>query len=241
MSQATLTPTTPLQRVIDYIAERQLQPGAKLPSIKRLARELDLSPHMIRDVILQAQTVGLVRVRPRSGVYVESPDDRPYGFGSAATRTLPGSPPDADLFDVLEARRVIESELAGMAAARRRLADLVPARDALQKMYADVADYGTYVRHNEEFHYAIAGIAGNRVLLAVLRQLVATMRVVLIEHRPGDWPDSHSRKRDIDREEHEAIFAAVLAGDPAAARTAMQAHLRDTTDSLMPNYASRDA
>jgi GntR family transcriptional repressor for pyruvate dehydrogenase complex len=224
----------PVKRVIDYITGRELGEGTRLPPIKQLAKELGLGPHAVRDALLHAQTIGLVQVRPRSGVFVRSPNS--LSPVDALTRVLPVCLADADskLLDVLEARRILESELAGVAAARRRMADLVPARDAVRKMYADARDYEAYVRHNENFHVAVARIAGNEILLAVLRQLIGMMRNVLIERRPASWADEYSRKREIDRQEHEAILAALVAGDPAAARTAMLAHLRDTIDSLMP-------
>ncbi|OWK44999.1 FadR/GntR family transcriptional regulator [Fimbriiglobus ruber] len=223
-------------RLIEYISSRKLAVGERLPPIKELAKEFGVQPHAVRDSVLQAQTMGLLHVRPRSGVYVRS-----VNFTSlvgAFSRMLPVElvERDASLLDVLEARRLIESELAGVAAARRRLTDLVPVRDALQQMYTDVADYERYVQCNEDFHLRIAGIAGNQVLLIVLRQLTSLMRGVLLEHRPANWQDVRSAKREIDVREHEAIYNALLAGDAPAARAAMQTHLRDTTESLVPKY-----
>lgn len=222
-------------RLITYIADKKYSSGDRLPSIKHLATELGLTAHAVRDALLEAQTLGLVRVQPRSGAYVQSVSFSPLvaAFAKALPRSLTG---DDNLLDLLEARRLIEADLVGIAASRRRLADLVPLRAALQEMYSPDTDYETYVRLNTEFHLGLARIAGNQVLLIVLRHLLQLLRAVLVERQPSDWQREASTKRETDAREHEAIYAAVLAGDPAAARSAMLVHLRDTTESLLPAY-----
>lgn len=221
-------------RIIDYIAANGLTAGERLPSIKALASTFGVGPHAVRDGLLHAQTIGLVRVHPRSGAYVQAVDySRLVGaFGRTLPRAL--SEADANLLDLLDARRLIEAELVAVAAGRRRMADLVPLRDAVHQMYADVTDYDAYVVQNERFHTEIARIAGNQTLVVVLGQLLGLLRAVLVERQPKTWTDEASAKRRVDNQEHEAILAALVAGDPAAAKAAMLVHLRDTTESLVP-------
>jgi DNA-binding FadR family transcriptional regulator len=221
-------------QLIDYISSRKLGEGHRLPSIKDLASEWQVAPHAVRDALLQAQTMGLVRVQPRSGSYVRKVNFAPLVevFSRSLPRTL--TQEDRNLFDLLEARRLIEVELAGLAAGRRRLADLVPLRDALKSMYDDLQDYELYMTHNESFHLGIAQIAGNDVLATILRCLLALLRPTLGDRKPATWTHSRSEKRRRDRADHEAIFQALLAGDAGAARAAMRAHLQDTTESLIP-------
>lgn len=224
-----------VERLIGYISHKGYRVGERLPSIKELANEFDLGPHAVRDALLQAQMIGLVKVQPRSGAYVQS-----LNFSShvdTVVRGLPQTLPagdDASLLDVLEARRLIESELASIAAGRRRMADLVPIRDAIQEMYRNIEKYDEYVKQNEVFHLKVAELAGNKLLVATLKQLMGLLRAVLVERQPQNWNDVDSQKRAVDMAEHEAIFAALVAGDAAAAKSAMLVHLRDTTDSLIP-------
>jgi GntR family transcriptional regulator, transcriptional repressor for pyruvate dehydrogenase complex len=223
-----------LGRLIEYISRRELGEGARLPSIKELADEWHLAPHAVRDALLQAQTMGLVRVRPRSGTYVQSVDFGP--LVEVFSRSLPRAltQEDRNLFDLLEARRLIEMHLAEQAALRRRLGDLVPLRAALARMYEDPADYAAYMTHNEAFHLGIAQIAGNEVLRTILSCLLTLLRPTLGGRQPATWQDPRSEKRRRDAAEHEAIFQALLAGDAAAAKAAMLVHLQDTTESLIP-------
>jgi DNA-binding GntR family transcriptional regulator len=88
--------------------------------------------------------------------------------------------------------------------------------------------------HNEAFHLGVATIAGNEVLLAMLRCLLTLLRPVLGGRKPATWKNKESEKRRRDAAEHEAIFQALLAEDAGACKAAMLAHLRDTTESLIP-------
>lgn len=230
-----------LKRLIEYISARGYTEGQRLPSIKDLSEILGLGTHAVRDALLQAQTIGLVKVTPRSGAYVQRVDLS--CLVDALADALPRSVmrDEHSLLDLLEARRVIELELVAVAAVRRRLADLEPLRESIQRMYAEVEDYAEYLRQNETFHLGIARTAGNRVLEVVLTRFLELLRVDLAAREPATWKDLVSRKREIDVQEHEAIFAALLAGDPAAAREAMLAHLKDTTDTLIPGGSGRRA
>jgi GntR family transcriptional repressor for pyruvate dehydrogenase complex len=229
------TPAT--NSLLNYISSRGLSVGDRLPPIKDLSQQLKLAPHAVRDALLQAQTMGLIQVKPRSGCFVQSVNLAPLVevFSRSLPRTL--NEQDRNLFDLLEARRLIEVEMAGQAAARRRLAELVPLRQAMKAMYETLDDYQVYMAHNEAFHLGIATIAGNGVLRAILESLLVLLRPTLTLNQPSSWQDEFSRKRQTDTAEHEAIFEALLAGDVAAARTAMAAHLHDTTESLMPAAA----
>jgi DNA-binding GntR family transcriptional regulator len=63
---------------------------------------------------------------------------------------------------------------------RRANAELAePLRDALRAMYEVPRDYQPYITHNEAFHLGIARIAGNEVLLIMLRCLLVLLRPTL--------------------------------------------------------------
>ena len=221
-----------LERLIDYLTSRHIGAGQRLPSIKQLAKQWRLGVNVVRDALLQAHTMGIVRVQPRSGSYAQTLNFRPLveAFAQSLPRAL--AQDDRNLFDLLEARRLIEVELAQTAALRRRLADLVCLRDAMRRMYENPGDYELYMTANEAFHLGIARIAGNEVLATVLQSLLALLRPTLGGRQPASWKRKGNDKRRRDAAEHEAIFQALLAGDAAAARAAMMAHLEDTTETL---------
>jgi len=215
------------RRVVDRAEELQLQPGDQLPSVRELAEHLGLNPSAVRDAMLRAQAKGAVRVVPRIGVFLETAPaaarftvgDTVSGVESALRSDVSREP--VNVLHVLEARRVIEVELIGLAAERRRVDDLLPARQLLDAMLQLPNDTSRpeYVAIDFRFHAELARLAGNGVLAATQR----TLTDLLASHFSG-VPDSLERRLDSERL-HVAIYSAVVAGDVAQARQAMHEHL----------------
>src|SRR5262249_31873291 len=139
-----------LRSIMDFIREQGLAVGAQLPSIRELADRLELKPTAVRDALLRAQTMGLVSIRPRSGAFLQAQ--------VPANGALPGMSVEVpNVFHLLDARRLIEIELAGRAAERRRLEDLLPVRRALEAMLQlpDSAPRSDYVSQDIRFHVEI--------------------------------------------------------------------------------------
>src|SRR5208283_4993718 len=116
--------------VLDIIQELGLKVGEQLPSIRELAERLEAKPTAVRDALLRAQTMGLVRILPRAGAFLRSTLS---GTGLGKTTPVEGlsgilppvpAPEIPNLFHLLDARRLVEVELAGRAAERRCLEDL---------------------------------------------------------------------------------------------------------------------
>src|SRR5690606_25213529 len=83
-------------------------PGERLPSIAALARELGASAGSVREALRSLQTRGLVRMEHGRGTFV-----------SGAPSALAGEAEHLGMLVALaEARRLIEPELAAMAAER---------------------------------------------------------------------------------------------------------------------------
>lgn len=54
--------------LLTYLAERGCAPGERLPSIQKLADELEISTGKLREQLEVARTMGLVEVRPKTGI-----------------------------------------------------------------------------------------------------------------------------------------------------------------------------
>lgn len=215
--------------------ERGLQVGDQLPSIRELAERLDVKQTTVRDALLKAESMGLVSVLPRAGAFLRASASTP----KTATRSLDASLGESldsalandepNLFHLLDARRLIEIELVGRAAERRRLEDLLPVRRALDGMLhlAPEATRAEYVDCDIRFHVEIARLAGNLALFAVQRALMELLRPHL-----NEVPRELERQTTTDRS-HLAIYEALVSGDVAKARTEMRDHLSLAYDSML--------
>ncbi len=179
----------------------------------------------MRDALLRAQTLGFVRILPRSGAFLCAA--LPATGQPAPAEESGAEPPNQ--FHLLDARRLIEIELVGRAAERRRLEDLLPVRRALEAMLQlpEEAPRSEYIQHDIRFHVEIARLAGNDVLFGVQRNLMEQLRPHL-----NEVPPTRERRGLTDRS-HAAIYAALVAGDAARARAEMREHLSLAYDGLL--------
>jgi len=223
------------QRVVGRAEELGLRLGDQLPSVRELAEHLGVNASTVRTAILNAQSRGAVRVVPRVGVFLEtapvnarhSPDETITGVESSLRTGLLREP--VNVLHVLEARRAVEVELIGLAAERRRLDTLLPARQLLDTMLQMPSEVSRqeYVVLDYRFHTELARQAGNDVLVAIQR----TLTDLLASHFV-DVPGSPNRRSDSERL-HIAIYKAVVDGDAVKARLAMHEHLSNVYQYLI--------
>ena len=223
------------QGILRVVEREQLLSGDKLPSVRDLARRLKVKPTLVRDALLQAQARGAVRIEPRVGAFMAttSPaaraltDSLDAAASAALETTIVGRP--HNLLHVLDTRRVIEVELAGRAAERRRPEDLLPVRHALEALLALPVDAprAEHVAPDIVFHTELAKVGGNALMAGIQATLMELLRPYLL-----DVPPSAEHRTTADRS-HAAIYTAVVDGDAERARNEMRAHLSLAYDSLL--------
>lgn len=126
--------------------------------------------------------------------------------------------------DVLEAREAIECMLARLAAQRRTEEDLTAIDAALEAMAAEIAQGGIGDAADQSFHLAIAMATKNKLLIDVMKALEEPIQETRLESlsEPGRPPRSLA--------DHRRIAEAIRRGDPRAAETAMRRHLAIVAD-----------
>lgn len=122
--------------------------------------------------------------------------------------------------DVLEAREALETKLAELAAERRTETDLTALHHALERMEAEIAEGGHGEEGDRLFHAAVTEAGHSALLAEFMRSLtgqIAESRQESLRQpgRPGRSLSQHLR-----------ILDAIAAGDPKAAGTAMRRHVR---------------
>lgn len=214
------------QRVRQLIQQRGLQPGVRLPSIARMARELGVAPPTLREGLRKLEMLGLVEMRHGAGVFVGRDADPllvTNPFESAASRKV--------LLDLVEARTAMEPACAALAAQNATPAHLARMREALERAGARLdADEGGG-EPDRGFHGEIARASGNVVLHQLLDALGGAMRQ---EQRIV------SRTRELRARfhaEHLAILDALERRDAGLAAERMRAHLLGVREALLQGGA----
>jgi DNA-binding FadR family transcriptional regulator len=194
--------------------------GARLPAERDLARQLGVSRPSVREALIAMEVEGWVEVRTGSGVYVLDRSKAPsHGNGRAAEI----SPDEWGPLELIRARRVVEGEVAAMAATQAKRKHIDAMEKALASMKFD-ADRGVLpLEGDRAFHTAIVESCGNVVLIETIQRFWDSRRGPLFERLGGHFETVDSWRSAIT--EHQAIFDAVRNRDPDAARVAMHAHM----------------
>ena len=125
--------------------------------------------------------------------------------------------------ELIRARRVVEGEIAALAAVQAKRRDTDAMARAIDTMRADADRNVMPLDGDRAFHTAIVQACGNVVLLETVQGFWDSRRGPLFERLGGYFETVDSWRAAI--AEHEAIHAAIRERDPDAARSAMHSHL----------------
>lgn len=183
------------------ILSLELEPG-QFVTEPALCDLLELGRMPVHQAVHRLMSEGFVQILPRKGVIIR---------------------PDSlhDVLELLEARSIIEPQIAALAAKRITADQLVAVRALIERAagLVDERHRSEYLIADRAFHHAIAEAAGNSVLIDAQRPLhERTAR----RHLRVWEPDALS----VTQREHEAIGRALARRDPVAAAKAMLAHVQ---------------
>ena len=209
------------------IQQRKIKPGDKLPTEAEIMKEWGVSRTVVREALSKLQAASLVETRHGVGTFVLDPPMQ-SGF-----RIDPSEIETAvDVLAVLELRISLETESAGLAAARRTEGQLSEMRRALDELVSGDTRGNDTVGPDFRFHHLIAVATGNRYFADIMSHLGATLipraRINSSRIAREDWSQYHRR---LSRE-HEEIYDAIARRDPEAARAAMRLHLTNSRERL---------
>jgi GntR family transcriptional repressor for pyruvate dehydrogenase complex len=203
------------------ILQRDYRPGERLPAERQWAQRLGVSRTVLREALGQLVERGLVVRRQGAGTFVsERPDAR---RADPWTQLLQRQPLMQG--DLLEFRDMLEARCAELAAQRATAEDLtrLQARhDAVQMAYTR-ADRAAQVQADVAFHRAVAEASHN----PVFSYLIGTLLELLHEHvriSIADVAPASDVAQQLSQQ-HTALWQAVAAHDPDAARHAAQQHI----------------
>ena len=201
----------------ELICKGEFAVGDRLPAERDLARQLGVSRPSAREALIALEVEGWVEVRTGSGVYVL---DRRKKAGTQPVEIAPG---EWGPLELIRARRVVEGEIAALAATQARRKNLAAMRSAIDHMVADADQGALPLEGDRAFHTALVESCGNMVLIETVQRFWDSRRGPLFERLGGHFENVRSWRAAI--AEHEAVYQAVKAHDGPAARAAMHAHM----------------
>lgn len=210
------------RRILHDILDRGLGTGASLPAEAQMMVEYDVSRESLREGLRLLEVQGFITIRrgPGGGPVVGTVDPAAFGRMASMFFQMAGATYD-ELYAAWSAAEVLLAELAARhpdAAHRARL--MAPFLDDGHLHEASPVD------EQADFHAALAGLAGNRVLeitMQLFGQIVTHHAVVA-----GD-PGSGTAAVFSD---HAELARAVRGGHPQRARQVMEEHVARVVEHL---------
>lgn len=196
--------------------------GSRLPPERDIAEQVGVGRSVVREALIMLEIEGFVEVKKGSGIYV-----------IAIPSELNFSPNDTVMgpFELLQARQLLESNIAEFAAIQVTPSDIQKMRAALEAERRDV-ESGEGEEGDMNFHLAIAEATHNNMLVALWRQSwVSRENNPMWQHLHDRIATTEYRKEWLN--DHVAILSAMQKKDPAAAKLAMWTHLENVKQRLM--------
>jgi GntR family transcriptional repressor for pyruvate dehydrogenase complex len=207
-------------RVVNHIRSLiengTLQPGDKIPPEREFARTLKISRASLRTGIGYLAAMGVMKVRHGVGTFVA---DGPPEFGKASL-SLMGALHGFQSWQMFEARIILESQLAALAADRGREEHHAALSEEVAEMFASIDSPSDYLIHDLLFHRIISQASGNPILAA----LIETITSALYDNRRKTVERSTDLRESA--EMHREIYRSIRARRPLEARKLMEEHLR---------------
>lgn len=194
------------------IVTQGYRPGEQI-NTARICAQLRIGRTPVHLAIHRLELEGLIDILPRRGVVVR-PIDR------------------SEIMEMIEARMMVEPQIAALAASRASEREFAAMRTALDQIapHLESGDREKFMEADCEFHRILARAARNRPLsdlLALLHERCVRVYFMSVSRNEQDVRIMR---------EHEALFSALVLRDSAGAAAAMRAHnesLRDNVRQLL--------
>ncbi len=164
--------TTTVESVVGIILNQlktgEIRPSGRLPSQRALAKTLGVSRSSIREALNALSGMGYLSAIQGRGTFVredipvEAPQNSRMGSLFAAGTIL----------ELMEARELLESKAAELAATRASKEDLREIHEAVQRIGRSGDDVSHFFDADLEFHLALAKASGNQTICAMIKALI---------------------------------------------------------------------
>ena len=218
-------------QVATLISTGEYQPGDQLLSERELAERLKVSRPTVREAMIALEVRGLIEIRVGVGIFVRA---RPARQQGDPVRT---PEPVHSALEIIEARLLIEPQVAALAAERLSEKELKVLKKHLRQLKLAASQGKWSDRDDRALHETIAGASGNQVLSDLVHGLFTDRDDALalkFEEHLSQMP----LVRDRSFNDHRRIVEALSRRDPEAARQAMYDHLASVQREMLAGWSS---
>jgi len=202
---------TVARRIEQLVRSGQLKAGDRLPPEPELARMLRVSRSSLREALKGLMYLGVIKARAGDGTYIRSSIGRVLNQHFQWMILLN----EVQHLEIYELRKILEPEVAALAARRAKQPDIDRLEAALEGMAKGRKEPAIFHIYDIEFHEALAQASANVAIQTTMRMLYhATTEarkavLPLIDNMQTHW------------QRHERVFRSIRDRKPDLARKAV--------------------
>lgn len=204
-----------VEQIGDLVRQGILKPGDRLLPERDLAEQLGVSRSSLREAMRALELQGLVISRPGSGTFI-STESSPTMVDKIVEYLTDGQNGTQDAFEM---RRMLEPQIASLAAHRATDNDIVHLENIISQQEEQIALGDTGTDSNADFHFALAESTHNSALIKVAGAIVDILK------QSADQPLQVPGRPKLSLESHRHILDMILQKDRAGAMEAMTHHI----------------
>lgn len=215
------------EALLARIREGEFKPGDRLPTERDLMGEYAIGRNSAREAMQALVALGVADVRPGRGAILNGLDDQQTMDRQTAAALLSGRA----VADLYEFRRVIELEIARLAAQRATEQDVAEIEKVVREYEAAVKAGKPISAIDDEFHRQVACATQNPVFVTMLdavTELIANTRR-LAEKAP--WARNRAQV------EHRALLEAIRHRDEQRAVEVAEQHVESALAAIREGRA----
>ncbi len=211
------------------VSEGHVKAGDRLPSERDLAERLQVSRASVREALSALEMMGLLEIRSGEGTYIKQVNIDSVVAPLAWVLSM-----EKDMvLELLEVRKILETQAVVLAAERAEPEEIMDMREALEEMKKDLQAGRLGDSSDHSFHYAIARGTRNKILIRLMNAISDTMYQTLRASRIKLYESEGVPERLY--KEHEDIFKAIESKTPDEACRFMLKHLEGVEKEYLKN------
>jgi GntR family transcriptional repressor for pyruvate dehydrogenase complex len=214
-----------MEYLTDKIRKKNLKKGDNMPTERDLAEYLGVSRAAIRESYKILNIVGLLRSVPSQGTFIKDEFDEWLMEPMSIILKLS----DTSMMDVLEFRKMIEVEVATLAAEKITDGEIELLTDCFHKMVSDI-DEAKKAEYDKKFHVIIVKAARNQIILNAYNAMSPMLRIFTLDIRSVVVRNEYE---GILEDLHRNIYEAIASRNIEKARSTTQEHM----DTILNNYS----
>lgn len=203
-----------MEEIKDIVKKGELKSGEKLPSERELADKLEVSRTSVREALKALTILGLIESKHGEGNFIKSNFENSLLEPLSIVFLLIGSKNE----DIIELRRIIEPEAAGLAAKNITESELRDLKEIMKELNNSL-DAEICAQLDKKFHYKIAQASGNHLISTIMFSISSLIEKYIDSSR------IHNINKKVVKLQHEEIYKALESRDSKKASEYVKKHL----------------